>query len=243
MNRKAIHEGGKSKNLRPLTGCGAEPHNLQQRDVGVFKDLAGVLVPDGGLHFADVGLAQQQHAQAGLADAAAHRQGELAFQQHLVERKLAALVAARQRQLTIQRFRADANAHRGDFQRTIQNRVIEQDIAVHLPIVVVRCAAVVRLAGAQLAADALDEHGAVLFGERIFALLGRQIGVQIFQLLCGDEGDMAVQQRRIAQLGILAAHGQLRVADAGDDARHSLMQREEGARFRCDDLAGNGTKG
>jgi len=94
----------------------------------------------------------------------------------------------------------------------------------------------VRLAGAQLAADALDEHGAVLFGERVFALLGRQIGVQIFQLLCGDEGDMAVQQRRIAQLGILAAHGQLRVADAGDDARHSLMQREEGARFRCDDL-------
>ena len=105
MNRKAIHEGGKSKNLRSLAGCGAEPHNLQQRDVGVFKDLAGVLVPDGGLHFADVGLAQQQHAQAGLADAAADRQGELAFQQHLVERKLAALVAARQRQLTVQRFR------------------------------------------------------------------------------------------------------------------------------------------
>ena len=59
-----------------------------------------------------------------------------------------------------------------------------------LPIVVVRRAAVVRLAGAQLAADALDEHGAVLFGERVFALLGRQIGVQIFQLLCGDEGDI-----------------------------------------------------
>ena len=55
----------------------------------VLKDLAGLLVPDGGLHLADMRLAQKQHAQAGLADAAAHRQGKLAFQQHLVERQLA----------------------------------------------------------------------------------------------------------------------------------------------------------
>ena len=164
----------------------------------VLKDLAGLLVPDGGLHLADMRLAQQQHAQAGLADAAAHRQGKLAFQQHLVERQLAAVIAARQRQLTIQRFRADADAHGGDFQRAVQNRVVEQDIAVHVPIVVIRRAAVVRLSGAQLAADALNEHRAVLLGERIFALLGREIGVQILELLRGDEGDAAAQQRGIA---------------------------------------------
>ena len=115
-----------------------------------------------------------------------------------MERQLAAVVAARQRQLTIQRFRADADAHGGDFQRTVQNRVVEQDIAVHVPIVVIRRATVVRLSGAQLAADALNEHRAVLLGERIFALLGREIGVQILELLRGDEGDAAAQQRGIA---------------------------------------------
>ena len=55
-----------------------------------------------------------------------------------------------------------------------------------------------RLSGAQLAADALNEHRAVLLGERIFALLGREIGVQILELLRGDEGDAAAQQRGIA---------------------------------------------
>ena len=105
------------------------------------------------------------------------------------------------------------------------NRVIEQDIAVQLPIVVVRRAAVVRLAGAQLAADALDEHGAVLFGERVFALLGRQVGVQIFQLLRGDEEDMAGQQLRIAELGNVPRSASLRVADGGDDVAHAVRVR------------------
>ena len=45
-----------------------------------------------------------------------------------------------------------------------------------------------------------------------------------------------MQQRGIAQLGILAAHGELRIADAGDDVRHRLMQGEQGARLRRDDL-------
>ena len=43
----------------------------------VLKDLAGLLVPDGGLHLADVGLAQQKHTQPALADAAAHGEGQL----------------------------------------------------------------------------------------------------------------------------------------------------------------------
>ena len=93
-----------------------------------------------------------------------------------------------------------------------------------------------RLAGAEFSADALNEDGSMLLGEGIFSLLGRQIGIEILQLLRGDEGHMAVQKRRIAELGILAAHGQLRIIDAGNDARNSLMERECGTRFRRDDL-------
>ena len=43
---------------------------LQQRDAGLGAGLAGGLVPDTGLHLTDVDTAQQQHAQAALADAA-----------------------------------------------------------------------------------------------------------------------------------------------------------------------------
>ena len=44
---------------------------LQQRDACLGAGFAGGCVPDAGLHFANVGAAQQQHAQAALADAAA----------------------------------------------------------------------------------------------------------------------------------------------------------------------------
>ena len=174
-------------------------------------------------------LAQQQHAQAGLPDAAAHRQRKLTLQQHLMERQISAVVASRKRQLAVERFRADADAHGGDLQRTVENRVVKENVTVHVPIVIVRRTPVVRLAGAEFSADTLNKDGSMLLGEGIFSLLGCQIGIEILQLLRGDEGHMAVQKRRIAELGILAAHGQLRIIDAGNDARDSLMEREGGA--------------
>ena len=53
------------------------PTVLQQRHAGFPADTVRFFVPDGGLHLADVGLAQQQHTQAALADAAADGQGQL----------------------------------------------------------------------------------------------------------------------------------------------------------------------
>ena len=62
-----------------------EKAELQQDHAGVLTGLDGLLVPGTGLDLADVGLAQQQHGQSGLANAAADGQRQLAGQQSLVE--------------------------------------------------------------------------------------------------------------------------------------------------------------
>ena len=43
---------------------------LQQNDPGVLAGVDGFIVPGGDLDLADVGLAQQENGQTGLADAA-----------------------------------------------------------------------------------------------------------------------------------------------------------------------------
>ena len=65
----------------------------EQNDPGVLAGLEGLLIPDRCLHLADMGLAQEEHAQPGLADAAADGQGQLALQQQLVEGQLPPVVA------------------------------------------------------------------------------------------------------------------------------------------------------
>lgn len=50
---------------------------LQKRNVVFGADAYGVLVPETGLDFADVGTANQQHTQARLTDTAADSQGQL----------------------------------------------------------------------------------------------------------------------------------------------------------------------
>ena len=89
--------------------------NLQQRDARLLAGGYGVVVPQADLHLAYVCLTQQQHAQAALADAAAHGQGQGAVQQHLVEGQFRTLRAAGFFQLAAQRFRIDTDTHAGQF--------------------------------------------------------------------------------------------------------------------------------
>ena len=63
-------------------------------NAGVRAGLEGVVVPKADLHLADVGGADHQHTKAALTDAAAHGEGQLAGEQHLVEGELPAVVAA-----------------------------------------------------------------------------------------------------------------------------------------------------
>ena len=77
---------------------------LQQQNAGVRAGLEGVVVPEADLHLADVGGADHQHTKTALTDAAAHGEGQLAGEQHLVEGKLPAVVAAGDGDLLLQFF-------------------------------------------------------------------------------------------------------------------------------------------
>ena len=50
----------------------------QERDTGRRTGVAGFVIPQGTLHLSDMGFAQKQHADPGLADAASDRQGQFA---------------------------------------------------------------------------------------------------------------------------------------------------------------------
>ena len=59
---------------------------LQKNDTGFLALFHGVIVPHRGLHLPDMGGAHQEHAQAGLSDAAADGKRQLARQQFTAER-------------------------------------------------------------------------------------------------------------------------------------------------------------
>ena len=81
---------------------------LQQQHARILAQPAGIGIPEGGLDLADVRRADQQHTKSALADAATHREGQLATQQHLVEGKRAAVIAAGDGQLCVEGLGIDA---------------------------------------------------------------------------------------------------------------------------------------
>ena len=97
---------------------------LQQGDPGLCAGRTGGFVPDACLYLADVGAAQQQHAQTALADAAADGVGQLAVQHGLVEGQLPAVITAGHGQLLIHALGADADAHAAQLIAALQRLVL-----------------------------------------------------------------------------------------------------------------------
>ena len=102
----------------------------QQCNTCCLTGINGFLIPDGGLHLADMRLAKKQHAQSGLTDTAADGAGQLAFQKHSMVGQVSAVITACLSQLFIQSGCINTDTHGGNFQSVIQNSVIEQQIAV-----------------------------------------------------------------------------------------------------------------
>ena len=171
-----------------------------------------------------MGLAQEQHGQPGLADAAAHGQGELAVQEHLVEGQLPALVAAGQGELLVQGLGAHPDAHGGQLDGLAVDAVPAQQVAVQVPVVVVGGPAVVGLARLQLAADAHEEGHRVLLHKGVLPLLGGKVGVAVLQLLGGDEGDLLRDLGQDGQLGEHGAQEGLGVPQGPHNGADSLLQ-------------------
>ena len=134
----------------------------QQNDAGVMAGLDGLVVPGGYLDLSNVGLAQQEHGQTGLADTAADGEGELVLQQQLVEGEFPAAVAAGGFQLPVQGGGVHPDAHGGELNGPAQQVIPQKNVPVEGPVVVVRGPAVVGLAGLQGPADADEEGGGMV---------------------------------------------------------------------------------
>ena len=127
-------------------------------------------------------------------------------------RQLAALVASGNAELAVKRRGIDADAHRRHLHRAAENIVPEHYIAVEIPVIVVGCASVVLLTGAERAADTDDERGLMLPEIGIFPLLRRKLRVCVLKLLACHERDTAIQLAEALKLRIYGLHGVLRVA-------------------------------
>ena len=197
-------------------------------------DGAGVLVPQARLHLADVRAADHQHTQAGLSDAAADREREFSFEQHLVEGEGAAVVTARDGKLSVEGGAVHADAHRRDFECTAERFMPEEEVAVELPVVVVGRAAAVRFARLQRPADLRDEGGRVLSDEGGLALFGGKLGPAVLELLRRDEGDLA--RKGDGDLREFALERFAHVAHGVHDGAHRRIQKVGAAVLAGDDL-------
>ena len=171
-----------------------------------------------------MGLAQQEHAQAGLANAAADGEGQLALQQQLVEGKLPPCLAPGEGELTVQGGGVHPDAHGGQLKSPLQHWVPHQDIPVEGPVVVVGGPAVVWAARLERAADAHQEGDGMLFHPGILPLLGGAVGPELLQLLGGDEGDLRPQRRKSGELGKDRAQGVLGLCHGRDNGAHGLPE-------------------
>jgi len=181
-----------------------------------------------------VGLVEVEKAEPGLADAAADRVGQRGVEDPAVEVEMGALGHAGLVELGAHGDFIDADAHGGDLEGAVQGRVIEQDVAIELPVVIVGGAAVVRLAVGQPIADLEDENGLVAPADGILARFRRQVRIEVEELLRCDEGDivrqLALKRRVIADQVVLDP------AQAGEDLAHDGFERVAVAVFAADDL-------
>ena len=102
----------------------------QKRNVIGFGSFLDFLGPQGYMDFADMRLAQEEHADPGLADSSAYSIRKLFVQDRLLERKLTAVIASGKGKLSVERFLVNADSHGGKLKSNIQNRIVNQDISV-----------------------------------------------------------------------------------------------------------------
>ena len=151
-----------------------------------------------------------------------------------MEGQLQAVGAASCLALAFHGFGIHPDAHAGNLQRTAQNVVPEQQVAVQAPVIVVGGASVMGLAAGQRCADLHDEGGGVLLHISVFPLTGCQVRPQILQLLSGHKAHML--GKVYAQLGICFLDLLQCGADGAYDGAHSVLQVFLSAGFAGDDL-------
>ena len=92
--------------------------------------LCDVFRPQGGLDFHDMRLAQEEHTDKGLADAAADGIGQLLVQDRFLKRQLGAFRTSGFVELAKQGLLIHADSHGRQFQCDIEYRIIDKNIGV-----------------------------------------------------------------------------------------------------------------
>lgn len=189
---------------------------LQQHYSPAGAELHGLLVPYGGLNFADMGLAKQYHGQSGLTDTSADGERQLAVQEHTMIGVSPSIVAAGYGQLAVKRFGINADAHGAYLEGTAEKIVPQQDIAVEAPVIIVGASAIVLITGSEGTPYSNYENSFIFLGYGVFALFGAELGIHILQLLSGNEFYAALDFRYLCELGIDGLHCGLSVAHRTD---------------------------
>ena len=118
-----------------------------------------------------------------------------------MEGKILSFHAARDLKLTEQRLPVNPDPHGGYFHSPVQGLMPEQDVAVQLPVIIVRSPAVMRFSGSQRPADLHDAGSMVFLYIGIFPAVTVQIRIKILQFLCRYKRNFPGQFR--SDLGIM----------------------------------------
>ena len=152
-------------------------------------------------------FAEKEHAEPRLTYAAAYRERELVFHESFVEREGKPLGLSFQLELSDERFFVHAYAHGRDLESPVQHGVIQHDVAVERPVVVVGSSAVVLFAAFQSAAYLHKEHRAAFSDERGLSFGRGQVGIHILELLGGHESDLVGERSRLfAEVSLKCVH-------------------------------------
>ena len=179
-------------------------------------------------------FAQEEHADTRLANTAADRVRQLAVQHSLLERKLRAVLAAGLHELFREGLLVDADAHRGQLKRDVEHGVVDDDVGIQRPVVVVGRAAVMRLAVRELVTDLHEADGTLFPGDPVLALLGIAVRIHGLELAGRDEEDVMRQQ--LFNIVITDRHVLFRLAEHAVDVLHDSLEGIERAVFPADDL-------
>ena len=185
---------------------------------------------------------EEEHAEAGLADAAADGEGEFVVEQSLVPVEFPAVEGVADFELLEEGFFIDADAHGAEFEGAFEQGVPDEDVAVESafavggggdPVVVVGCTAVVWFTVGQLVADADDERGAVFLEGAVFSFARFQVGILLSEVFGVDEGDFVRQER--FEVGVFFMDGGFGGFDSAVDGADDLFEEVEVAILSVND--------
>ena len=149
-------------------------------------------------------LPQIKHTDTGLSDTATDRKRQFIIQNSPLEIHFRTFLTATNLQLVLQSSCIHTDTHGRKLQSDIQNRIINDDITVQLPVIIVRCTTVVWFAGCQHLTDLHDEYGTFFLYNLIFTILGRKTRIHIFKFLGSDKEN--ILRKNLFDIIILNCH-------------------------------------